>query len=323
MKLTALHPLRLIWFAVRRTGLSVLLTDEMFLRLQYRCTMRKRLNLKEPRDFNEKLQWLKLHYRNRLMVTCSDKYAVREHVKDRVGAKYLNDLIGVYADVESIDLNALPDEFVLKATHGSGWNIICPDKSAIDWRRARNKMKLWLQSDFSKNGREWQYRDIPPRIICERYLKDDGGGQLRDYKIFAFNGLCKYIWVDFECSVHQDGISADDPSGVSYSKPTVGAGKVRYRNIYDTHWAFQPHKRILRNNNGAVQLPRPECLQEMLHVASELSKGFPQCRVDLYVVDNKRVMFGELTFTCGNGCNLFIPESFGEEMGTFIDLSGI
>ena len=145
-----------LWHAFRRTGMARLLSDRTFVALQYRAMTGKRLRLNPPIDFNEKLQWLKLHYRNPLMVTCADKWAVREFVKERIGEKYLAECIGVYDNVEKIPFDDLPNQVVLKATHGSGWNIICPDKEKIDWNLARTRMRKWLKSDFSKNGREWQ-----------------------------------------------------------------------------------------------------------------------------------------------------------------------
>ena len=186
-----------MWQIFRRSGMVCLLSNRTFVSLQYRAMTDKKLRLNPPIDFNEKLQWLKLHYRNPLMVTCADKWAVREFVKEKVGEKYLAECIGVYDDVEKIPFKSLPEKFVLKATHGSGWNIICPDKTKIDWNLAKKKMRKWLKSDFSKNGREWQYHEIKPQIICEKFLVDPETPVLRDYKLFTFKGETKYIWVDF------------------------------------------------------------------------------------------------------------------------------
>ena len=126
--------MRKLWSICRIIGLTRLLSDEAFVRIQYRAMTGKRLFLNPPGDFNEKIQWLKLHYRNPLMVTCADKWAVREFVRQRIGEKYLAECLGVYDDVQKIPFERLPNQFVLKATHGSGWNIICPDKSKIDWQ---------------------------------------------------------------------------------------------------------------------------------------------------------------------------------------------
>ncbi len=310
------------WAVARIMGLTQFLSDEAFCRLQYRAMTGKRLRLDPPIDFNEKLQWLKLHYRNLLMVTCADKWAVREFVKDRVGEKYLAECIGVYDDVEKIPFELLPQQFVLKATHGSGWNIICPDKSALDWPLAKKKLRKWLNSDFSKNGREWQYREIKPQIICEKFLVDPESPVLRDYKLFTFRGETRYIWVDFVEPVGNAKLE-DASQGVGYSNPKIEEGLARYRNIYDPHWNFMPSRGSLYPCKETTAVKMPECLDEMLDVAKKLALDFPQCRVDLYVIGGKRIVFGELTFTSGNGCNAFYPQSFNDELGSYIDLSTI
>jgi hypothetical protein len=306
---------RWAWRGLQKSGVAAFLNDELFIKTQYEVLTGGRLDLQNPMDFNQKLQWMKLYYKNPLLVTCSDKYAVREFVKERIGAGYLNDVIGLYSSVNEIPFSTLPNAFVLKATHGSGWNILCPDKARLDIGLCRRKIQRWLRSDFSRNGREWQYRQIPHRIVCETFLRDGTSPMLRDYKIFAFDGVCRYIWVDFEA-----GGSGADSGIVSYDKPKAAGGRVRYRNVYDTNWTFQPEKRILVPNCGDPGVSQPECLDEMLDVASKLSKGFPQCRVDLYVLDNQRIVFGELTFSSSNGCGDFIPDSFGKELGSYIVL---
>lgn len=310
------------WSLARLAGLTKLLSDEAFCRLQYCAMTGKRLRLDPPVDFNEKLQWLKLHYRNPLMVTCADKWAVREFVKERIGEKYLAECIGVYDDVEKIPFDILPQQFVLKATHGSGWNIICPDKAKIDWALAKKKMRKWLKYDFSKNGREWQYHEIKPQIICEKFLVDPETPILRDYKLFTFKGETKYIWVDFTESVagKQD---ASIEQEVGYSNPKVADGCVRYRNIYDAQWNFMEGRGSLYPCKDSAFIKKPECLDEMIDIARKLACDFPQCRVDLYVLGGKRVVFGELTFTGGNGCNAFYPQSFNDELGSYIDLEHI
>lgn len=306
---------KLPWRILYHSGVAKLLSDELFIRNQYGFLMGKKLDLNHPSDFNQKLQWLKLYYKNPLLVTCSDKYAVREFVKNTIGEKYLNTIIGVYSNVDDIPFESLPQSFVLKATHGSGWNVICSDKTQLNIAVTRRKLKKWLRSDFSQRGREWQYRQIQPQIICESFIRDDEIPALRDYKIFTYSGECKYIWLDF-C----DPNITEPDDGVAFSKPRRTKTKGCYRNIYDTQWQLQYGKRITRPNLETVNIPPPDCLGEMLDVASALSQGFPHCRVDLYVVNGNKIIFGELTFTSGNGCNHFSPESFGEELGQHITL---
>lgn len=310
-----------LWSVARVVGLTKLLPDETFCRLQYYAMTGKRLRLDPPVDFNEKLQWLKLHYRNPLMVKCADKWAVREFVKERIGEKYLAECIGVYDDVETIPFERLPQQFVLKATHGSGWNIICPNKTKIDWNLAKKKMRKWLRSDFSENGREWQYHEMKPQIICENFLVDPDCPMLRDYKLFTFKGATKYIWVDFtEPVMANNGAITQE---VGYSKPKVVNGLIRYRNFYDFKWNFMSGCGSLHPCKETTTVKKPECLDEMIDVARKLACDFPQCRVDLYVLGGKRIVFGELTFTGGNGCNAFYPQSFNDELGSYIDLKNI
>lgn len=304
----------LVWKVLNKTGVLSCLNDRRFVQFQYEFLMNDKMKWEAPKNFNQKLQWLKLYYRAPLMIKCADKFEARDFVKERIGEQYLNEVIGLYRNVEEINFNFLPEAFVLKATHGSGWNIICPDKTRINWPLACKKMKKWLKSDFSRNGREWQYHHMQRRIVCEKFLHDGESSILRDYKIFAFDGECKYIWVDFDCESQEENMEA------SYAKPKVLNNVTRYRNIYDTNWVFQPDKCILRKNLETPMVKKPECLQEMLEIAAKLSKGFPQCRVDLYVLENKRIVFGELTFSSGNGCLVFIPASFGEELGGYIRL---
>lgn len=311
------------WKGIRLLGFSALFPDEVFVRLQYCAMTGKRLRLTPPIDFNEKLQWLKLHYRNPLMVTCADKWAVREFVKERVGEKYLAECIGVYDAVEKIPFDDLPKQFVLKTTHSSGWNIICPDKAKIDWNLAQKKMRKWLKSDFSKNGREWQYHEIKPQVICEKFLVDPETPVLRDYKLFTFKGETKYIWVDFTEPVRSDDNVKSHEQEVGYSKPKIVDGFSRYRNIYDAKWNFKKGCGSLHPCKATDAVKKPECLEEMIDVARKLSCDFPQCRVDLYVLGGKRIIFGELTFTSGNGCNSFYPQSFNNELGSYIDLASI
>lgn len=314
--------IKILWLACRVVKVARFLPDEKFISLQYWAMMGRKLRINPPIDFNEKLQWLKLHYRNPLMVICADKWAVREYVKERIGEKYLAECIGVYDDVDKIPFTKLPSQFVLKATHGSGWNIICPDKSKIDWGLAKKKMRKWLKTDFSKNGREWQYHEIKPQIICEKFLIDPETPVLRDYKLFTFKGETKYIWVDFTEKI--DGSQVDNvEQEVGYSNPRVADDCIRYRNIYNDKWDFIPERGSLYPCKKTDAVKKPECLEEMVEVARKLASDFPQCRVDLYVLGGRQIIFGELTFTSGNGCNAFYPQSFNDELGSYIALENL
>lgn len=309
-----------IWRVLKILGVCDILGDSLFCRIQYFLWTGRILHLTHPKGFNEKVQWLKLNYRNPLQTVCADKWAVRDFVAKRIGENYLAKCIGVYDDVEEIHFDSLPEQFVLKATHGSGWNIICTDKATLDWDKAKSRMKRWLKSDFSRNGREWQYHAIKPQLICEEFLFDPSCPTLRDYKLLTFRGDTKYIWVDFV--LPDNGKRSEVYSEVSYSKPKVCGGG-RYRNFYNCEWTFQKGKGCLWPSVKTDLVSRPACLPEMISLARKLAHDFPQCRVDFYVIGGCRIVFGELTFTSGNGCNEFYPHSFDVELGSYLDLSCI
>lgn len=251
-------------------------------------------DFKNPEGYNEKLQWLKLYYRDPLMVQCADKYGVREHVKKTGYGHILNDLYGTYDGVEAINIGKLPDRFVLKATHGSGWNIICRDKASINWFAWKLIMKSWLRQNIYVDGREWVYNDIKPRIICEKYL-EDSNGNLTDYKFFCFNGEPAFIQVDID---------------------RFGMHK---RNMYDTEWNLLPF--TYNYLNADKEIDRPYNLGEMLTAAKQLSAGFPHVRVDFYNV-NGRLFFGEFTFFPGSGTEIFTPREYDMKIGKLLYLPG-
>ena len=288
-----------IWLAAVRLRLTDMLSDLNFARLLHLFWLGRKMRESPPVDFNEKLQWLKMHYRHPLMPICADKYGVREYVKERIGDKYLNECIGVYDNAEDIEFERLPSRFVLKCTHGSSWNIVCRDKSKMDWGSEKKRLSRWLGTDFSHYGREWQYHSIKPRIICEKFLVDETCNDLRDFKLFTFRGETKYIWVEFQKS-----------------------GQC-LRNIYSPDWVFQRGKGSRIPTGTGDEIPRPECLEEMLSLGQKLAFQFPQCRVDFYVIGGKKIVFGELTFSSANGCNEFYPQSFNDELGGYINLGSI
>ena len=180
-------------------------------------------------------------------------------------------------------------------------------------------MRKWMKTDFYNNGREWQYHSIRPRIICEEFLVDPNVDILRDYKLFTFRGITKYIWVYFT-ERKGDATNKDFKQCVGYSKPNITDGYNKYLNFYDTAWNFKPgcgSELPCKETNTII---KPKSFTEMIEVAYKLSHDFPQCRVDLYVLGGKRIVFGELTFTSGNGCNAFYPQTFNNELGAYINL---
>lgn len=273
--------------------LFIAYSDQAIIRKFFKKRLGRKLNLNTPELFNDKLQWLKIYYHNPLLTQCVDKYSVRAFVRERVGERILNELYGVYDKVEEIDFNSLPSTFVLKATHGFGWNIICPNKDELNWKLAVQKMRSWMRLNHYHAGREWAYKNVKPRIVCERFLTDSASGSLRDYKFFCFNGEPQFIQVDFDrFSGHK-------------------------RNMYDLKW--NKLNVVYEYPTENIEVTKPSGLEEMIEVSRQLSKGFIFVRVDLYYVDGQ-IYFGELTFYPEAGYGKFLPITFEQQLGALLQL---
>ena len=243
------------------------------------------LDLKSPETFSEKMNWYKLNVRMPLMVQCADKYAVREYVKECGYEECLNEIYGVYNSVFDINIDNLPERFVLKAAHGSHMNIIVKEKNDYNWLKEKIIMWTWLHQNIYWGGREWCYKDIPKRIIAEKYLEDESG-ELRDYKFFCFNGEPCYLQYDI---------------GRFNNK--------HYRNYYDMSLKLLSLSDDVPNNNEIVlDIPR-DSLTNMIEIARKLSKPFQFVRTDFYYVKNK-IYFGELTFYHNGGITWFNPPEY-------------
>lgn len=251
-------------------------------------------NLENPKTFSDKQQWMKLNYKNPLMTICADKYAVREYLKEKGYESILSNVIGYYKTVEEINIDNLPNEFVLKASHGSGWNLIVKDKTDIAWRPWKLIMDCWLQNDIYWPGREWPYKEMPKSIICEE-LMTDSSGELMDYKFHCFNGVPKYI------------------------QANKGRSSKRHaQNFYDLNWKILPFGKDLIPLPD-VEIDKPHCLSKMLLIAEDLAQNFPFVRVDLYEV-NKEIIFGELTFFPKSGLPDFVPAEYDSIIGGYLTL---
>ena len=268
--------------------------DEFFVKWEYYFDTHKRLNLNNPRSFNEKLQWLKLYDRQDKYALLVDKYEVKKYVKEQIGEEYIIPTIGVWDRFEDIDFDRMPNQFVLKTTHDSGSVFICKDKSKIKKASLAKKLKRSLHRNYYWKHRETPYKTVKPRIIAEQYMIDESGYELKDYKIFCFHGEPRFIEVDFDRFIQHK------------------------RNIYSTSWKLLPFE-IEYPSNPAVIHDKPVCLSEMLDVASKLSQGMPHVRVDLYVINDK-IYFGELTLYHGSGVERFIPEKWNYILGDMIKL---
>ena len=280
---------------VSRSKISHLVSDKAYLKYMYRAHLGKKLDLKTPQTFNEKLQWLKVYNRNPRHVDLVDKYEVKRIVAEVIGEEYIIPTLGVWERFEDIDFDTLPDQFVLKCTHDSGSVVICLDKSTFDVEKARKKLTRKLKANLFWHGREWPYKQVKPRILAEKYITLDGKTP-DDYKIFCFNGKARMILTCAE---------RFDEGGLK-------------ENFYDLDWNLLDVQR-LTHGNTAYPMPRPKQLEKMLAMAEIFAKDEPFLRVDFYDV-NGQLYFGELTFFPASGFGPFVPEEWDLTLGEWIDL---
>jgi len=278
-------------------GLYNWMPDKKFLETKFKIQMGKKLNLDNPKTFNEKLQWLKLYDRNPLYTTLVDKYAVRQYIKDTIGEEYLIPLVGgPWKTFDEIDFDALPDQFVLKCTHDSGGLVICRDKSKLDKEKARRKIEKCLKTNYYYGNREWPYKNVPPQIIAEKYMTDTLTAELRDYKFFCFDGMVKALFIATERANETEETKFD---------------------FFDENFQHLP---FTNGHPNAAKLPeKPKRFELMKELAAKLSKGIPHVRVDFYEVDEK-VYFGELTFFHWSGLVPFNPPEWDQKVGDWITL---
>lgn len=265
--------------------------DATYIKKQYEMRMGKPLNIDHPVLYNEKVQYAKLFCHDNRLHKLVDKYTVREYVAQTIGSKYLTKIYGVYDNVDQILFSDLPDKFVMKLTNGSSYNIICTQKNNKTIKLIKSRFKKWLKLDFYMLGREWAYKNVQNRILCEEYLESDSTYGLNDYKVFCFDGIPKLIQVDYD------------------------RFKEHKRNIYTPEWEFIDEQ-VAYENDPNADLPKPVNLEEMLECAAKLSKPFPQVRVDFYSIGN-RLVFGEMTFYHGAGYLKFKNEAFEKQMGDY------
>lgn len=271
--------------------------NSIMLKLQYRIKMGFKLNLANPQRFTEKLQWYKIHYRNKLMGICVDKYEVRKYVESKGLDNTLNKLYCVCSDPDEIDFAALPDRFVIKTTDGGGGEniFICRDKSSLDVPQLKKTLLSWKDKKNVNPGREWAYTLIKQsRYIVEEYLENEVNPEagISDYKFFCFNGKPHCIAYDIDRYIGHK------------------------RNFYDIEWN-NLHVSTDCETFDDNLVPRPEGLEDMCKVAEILSKDFPFVRVDLYYIKGK-VYFGELTFYPWSGYVKFSPEEFDYQLGALM-----
>ena len=258
----------------------------------------KILNLEYPQTYNEKIQWFKLYGQTSEISFLSDKISVREFVASKIGVKYLIPLIGTWDYPEDIDFATLPEKFVLKANHGSGFNYLVYEKSRLDMEDILKTANHWLRQDFAfSNGFEMQYHSIKRRLFAEQYM-DNAGGDLYDYKCRCFNGKVKMI--------------------------SFGSGRKSglHMDFYDRDWNFLPI-RYGHYPNHEKRIQKPDNLEELVSIAEKLADGFPQVRVDLYRMNDGRIYFGEMTFTPSSGTTGWDPPELDLQLGQLFSYPGM
>lgn len=276
-------------------------SDEEFANRSHVKAVGSTLNLDNPISFDERQWWLKLYYRNPLMITCTDKIAVRDYVESCGLGEILLPLLGVYSTPDDIDWVALPTPCYIKTNNSSGTNVRCNDRHAIDVPHVRKKLKLFLKRDHYAYSREWNYRSIEPKLMIEPVIEAGAPG-LRDYRFYCSYGKCHAINVDLD-TADEDGRHRED---------TIG-------NFYDLEWNQIP----VQVNAPSIRdqtISPPARLKDMLEYARTLSRPFPFCRVDLYHLEDGRIIFGEMTFFNRGGNNVIAPKSFETTLGSWVAL---
>lgn len=271
--------------------------DEKITILQYLIKNNHRPDLRNPKELTEKLLWLKLNYYNEDYGIYVDKYEVRNYVEKKIGKDYLNELYGVYDSVSQINFDTLPNQFVLKATHGSGYNVIVEDKSKLNLEKTKKKLNHFLSQNYYNKFQEAIYKNVKPRIIIEKYISNNEANTVVEYKFYCYNGEPKYIYAEKK-----------------------ELNKIQ-KCFYDLEW-----NKILPQKENPIftqsNFIKPNNLNEMLLVATKLSEGFIFLRVDLFSVGNK-IIFGELTFFSGAGLIKSSIERFNIEYAKLIELPNL
>ena len=269
-------------------------SDELYLKIVYWLSMGKRLNLKNPKTFNEKLQWLKLYNRKPEYTIMVDKVKAKEYVAKIIGKEHIIPTLGVWDDPDEIDFDALPNQFVLKCNHNSGMGMcICRNKSKLDIAKVKRELRKGLRQDYYMTNREWPYKNVPRKIMAEKFMQDGNKPDLTDYKFFCFNGEPKMMYVSHDNAEH----ATTDFFDMDYNRLPIR----------------------MKVPNSEVLPEQPKEFEEMKQYARQLSKNMPFLRVDVYVICHV-VYFGELTFFHNSGLTPIRPTEWEYKIGKWLKL---
>lgn len=272
------------------------LPDKIFLKAAFRARFGRKLDLNNPKTFNEKLQWLKLYDRKPEYTKMVDKYLVRDYVKEKIGEEYLIPLLGVWENPEKINFDELPMQFVLKCNHNSGLGMcICKDKNSLDINKVKAELKKGIDQNYYLTGREWPYKDVPRRIIAEKYMVDESGYELKDYKFYCFDGKVKLVMIN------SDRMSLEKTKA----------------NYFDEN--YQPLDFVWGYENAEIPPQKPEKFEEMKYLAEKLSENIFHVRIDFYQTPSG-IYFGEITFFDGCGFDAIEPIEWDYKIGSWLKL---
>lgn len=272
------------------------LPDRAFLKAAFRARFGRKLDLNNPKTFNEKMQWMKLYNREPEYTMMVDKYLVRKYVREKLGEEYLIPLLGVWDNPDKIDFDRLPMQFVLKCNHNSGLGMcICKDKNNLDIDQVKNELRKGIEQDYYLTGREWPYKNVPRRIIAEKYMVDESGYELKDYKYYCFDGNVRLVMIN------SDRMSSEKTKA----------------NYFDEN--FQPLNFVWGYENAKIPPAKPEKFEEMKELAEKLSEGIPHVRIDFYQTPNG-IFFGEMTFFDGSGFDAIEPIEWDYKIGSWLNL---
>lgn len=270
------------------------LPDKVYIQIYYFAKFKRFIDFKNPKTYNEKLNWLKLNDRNPKYTDMVDKHEAKKYVASIIGEEYVIPTIGIYDKFDDIDLDTLPEQFVIKCTHDSEGLVICKDKKQLDIDVAKKKIEKAMKYNFYYIGREWPYKNIKPRILIEQYMEDHTEGELRDYKFFCFNGEPKAMFV------------ATDRN--------KGNTKVDYFDMNFKHLDIRQHY-----PNSSKQIKKPKTFEKMVELSKKISKGLKHVRIDFYEVDGN-LYFGEITFYNFSGLSPFNDIKWDKMFGEWIEI---
>ena len=278
--------------------LSRLIPDRIYLQIVYFKHFRRFINFNNPKTFNEKIQWLKLNYRNEEYTKLVDKYRVKQYITKLIGEEYVIPTLGVWNNVDDIDFKSLPEKFVLKCNNDSGGIVICKNKKDFDEAKAKSFLKERLKNNGYWYGREWPYKNVNPCIIAEKYMEDSISKDIKDYKFFCFNGSMEFFDIDIDRFIEHRA------------------------NYYDRNGNFLPFGKTYCPPDYTKKIEMPKNLDKMIELAETISHNTVLSRIDFYEIDGQ-VYFGEITFYPGSGFSPFTDEKWDYKLGDMIDLPNI